>query len=53
MTAAPTALYKHAQSLIVANRTAEARALIDRLTREYAGSDAERLARELLPPPPP
>ena len=49
--AAATALYKHAQSLIVANRTAEARALIERLTREYPGSDPERLARELLPPP--
>ena len=50
-TAAPTALYKHAQSLVAANRTAEARALVDRLAREYPGSDAERLAREMLPPP--
>ena len=50
-TAAPTALYKHAQSLIAAKKTAEARALIDRLRRDYPGSDAERLARELLPPP--
>lgn len=50
-TAAPTALYKHAQSLVVANKTAEARALIAKLTRDYPGSDAERLARELLPPP--
>lgn len=50
-TAAPTALYKHAQSLLAAKKTAEARALIDRLTRDYPGSDAERLARELVPPP--
>ena len=50
-TAAPTALYKHAQSLIAAKKPAEARVLIDRLRREYAGSDAERLSRDLLPPP--
>jgi TolA-binding protein len=50
-TAAPTALYKHAQSLIAAKKPAEARALIERLRREYAGSDAERLSRDLLPPP--
>ena len=49
-TAAPTALYKHAQSLIAANKTAEARTLIERLRREYAGSDAERLSRDLIPP---
>ena len=49
--AAPTALYKHAQSLIAAKKTTEARALIERLTRDYPGSDPERLARELLPPP--
>jgi TolA-binding protein len=52
-TVAPTALYKHAQSLVVQNKPTEARALIDRLRRDYAGSDAERLARELLPPPEP
>ena len=52
-TAAPTALYKHAQSLIVAKKTAEARALIERLKRDYPGSDPERLAREMLPPPAP
>jgi TolA-binding protein len=48
---APTALYKHAQSLIAARKTAEARALIDRLRRDYPGSDAERLSSGLLPPP--
>jgi TolA-binding protein len=50
-TAAPTALYKHAQSLIAARKTVEARALIDRLRRDYPGSDAERLSRDLVPPP--
>jgi TolA-binding protein len=50
-TAAPTALYKQAQSLIAARKPAEARALIDRLKREYAGSDAERLASQLVLPP--
>jgi TolA-binding protein len=50
-TAAPTALYKHAQSLIAAKKPAEARVLIERLRREYPGSDAERLSRDLLPPP--
>jgi TolA-binding protein len=50
---APTALYKHAQSLIAARKTAEARALIDRLKRDYPGSDAERLSAGLLPPPDP
>ena len=50
-TAAPTALYKHAQSLIAAKKTAEARALIERLQRDYPASDPARLARELLPPP--
>jgi TolA-binding protein len=49
-TAAPTALYKHAQSLIAAKKTTEARALIERLRREYPGSDAERLSRDLIPP---
>jgi TolA-binding protein len=48
--AAPTALYKHAQSLVAARKTTEARALIDRLRREYPGSDAERLSRDLIPP---
>jgi len=50
-TAAPTALYKHAQSLIAAKKPAEARVLIERLRRDYPGSDAERLARDLVPPP--
>ncbi len=50
-TAAPTALYKHAQSLIAAQRQAEARVLIERIRRDYPGSDAERLSRDLLPPP--
>ena len=49
-TAAPTALYKHAQSLIAAKKAAEARTLIERLRREYPGSDAERLSRDLIPP---
>jgi TolA-binding protein len=49
--AAPTALYKHAQSLIAAQKQAEARVLIERLRRDYPGSDAERLSRDLLPPP--
>ena len=50
-TAAPTALYKYAQSLIAAKKPAEARVLIERLRRDYPGSDAERLARDLVPPP--
>lgn len=50
-TAAPTALYKHAQSLIAAKKPAEARVLIDRLRRDYPGSDAERLSRDLILPP--
>ena len=49
-TAAPTALYKHAQSLIAAKKPAEARTLIERLRRDYPGSDAERLSRDLIPP---
>jgi tol-pal system protein YbgF len=46
--AAATALYKRAQILVEGKRNAEARVLLDRVVKDFPGSDAAVLARDLL-----
>ena len=46
--AAATALYRRAQMLVDGKRNAEARVLLDRVIKDYPGSDAAVLARDLL-----